>query len=288
MTNISFWKMHGAGNDFFVTNPDANMYAKHDWSRLAVEMCDRHLGVGADGIILVLPSENADMRMQIINADGSEPEMCVNGIRCFVKYCLDQKLCNDIDGSLTVETLSGMVDTQSTVGTDGFVEYVRIELAEPDFDPLSVGVETDRPPPVQNMGILVSDDDVSVNMDLVSMGNPHAISFIETEVADYPLTSIGPLVENNQLFANRTNFEIVNVMDRSNLTVRVWERGVGETLACGSGACAVVAAAHTRGFVDNLVNVELPGGTLNIEWDGEGSIFLTGPVTKVFEGGLEV
>jgi len=120
------------------------------------------------------------------------------------------------------------------------------------------------------------------------MGIPHEISFIETEVADYPLTSIGPLVENNQLFANRTNFEIVNVMDRSNLTVRVWERGVGETLACGSGACAVVAAAHTRGFVDNLVNVELPGGTLNIEWDGEGSIFLTGPVAKVFEGGWEV
>ncbi|MCH2657991.1 MAG: diaminopimelate epimerase [Dehalococcoidia bacterium] len=288
MTNISFWKMHGAGNDFFVTNPDANTYAKHDWSRLAVEICDRHLGVGADGIILVLPSEVADMRMQIINADGSEPEMCVNGIRCFVKYCLDQKLCEIIDSSLTVETLSGIVETKATVGTNGFVEYVRIELAEPDFDPLSVGVETDGIPPIQDIEICIGDTDMIINSDLVSMGNPHAVSFIETKVADYALTSIGPLVENNQLFADRTNFEIVNVIDRSNLTVRVWERGVGETLACGSGACAVVAAAHTRGFVDNLVDVKLPGGTLNIEWDGEGAIILTGPVTKVFEGGWEV
>jgi len=288
MTNISFWKMHGAGNDFFVADPDVNTYENHDWSRLAVEMCNRHLGVGADGIILVLPSEIADMRMQIFNADGSESENCVNGIRCFVKYCLDQKLCKGIENSLTVETLSGIVDTQSTLGTDRLVTQVRLKLAEPDFNPLNVGVKTDLKPPILDMHIEIDDVDMPVNTDLVSMGNPHAINFIETNVSDYPLSSIGPLVENNQLFENRTNFEIVNVIDRSNLTVRVWERGVGETLACGSGACAVVAAAHTRDFVDNLVNVKLPGGTLNIEWDGEGAIILTGPVTKVFEGGWKI
>ena len=165
--------------------------------------------------------------------------------------------------------------------------HVRLVLSEPDFDPLSVGVKTNLTPPVLDMNVDVGDAGM-VSTDLVSMGNPHAISFIETDVFDYPLTSIGPLVENNKLFLNRTNFEIVNVRDRSNLTVRVWERGVGETLACGSGACAVVAAAHTRGFVDSLVNVELPGGTLKIEWGGEGEIVLTGPVAKVFEGSWEV
>tara|TARA_B100000029_G_scaffold507008_1_gene590805 strand:- start:11795 stop:12658 length:864 start_codon:yes stop_codon:yes gene_type:complete len=287
MKNISFWKMHGAGNDFFVINPDIKTYKNHDWSQLAIKVCDRHFGVGADGIILVLPSEVADMRMQIINADGSEPEMCVNGIRCFVKYCLDQNLCKDVDGSITVETLSGIVKTKSIFNDEKLVTHVRLVLSEPDFDPLSVGVKTNLIPPVLDMNVDVGDAGM-VSTDLVSMGNPHAISFIETDVFDYPLTSIGPLVENNKLFLNRTNFEIVNVRDRSNLTVRVWERGVGETLACGSGACAVVAAAHTRGFVDSLVNVELPGGTLKIEWGGEGEIVLTGPVAKVFEGGWEV
>jgi diaminopimelate epimerase len=244
MSKLPFWKMHGAGNDFVVFEPVAGTPgADGNWSVLATAICDRHLGVGADGLIIVLPSEMADRRMRIINADGSEAEMCVNGIRCFAKYCLDLGLVDVPDGAMTVDTLSGVVPVQATRDAGGAVCTVA----------------------------------------LVSMGNPHAVQFIEERPAEYPLELVGPMVEHHSLFANRTNFEVVHVEDRSHIDMRVWERGVGETQACGSGACAVVVAAHIRGEVDDRVDVSLPGGTLNIEWTGEGPVTLTGPVTKVFK-----
>jgi diaminopimelate epimerase len=286
MSRLPFWKMHGAGNDFVVFEPVAGSPgADGDWSQLAIEICDRHLGVGADGLIIVLPSEVADRRMRIINADGSEAEMCVNGIRCFAKYCLDLGLVEASDGAMTVDTLSGVVPVQATWDADGAVCAVRLELAAPELEPASVGVQIEQAAPVLDLPVTVTSDGVerTIPVALVSMGNPHAVQFLKQHPSEYPLDRVGPLVEHHNLFANRTNFEVVRVDDRSHIDMRVWERGVGETQACGSGACAVVVAAHIRGDVDDRVDVRLPGGTLNIEWAGNGPVTLTGPVTEVFK-----
>ncbi len=291
MSRLPFWKMHGAGNDFVVFEPVAGSPAADgDWSQLAIEICDRHLGVGADGLIIVLPSEVADRRMRIINADGSEAEMCVNGIRCFAKYCLDLGLVEASDGAMTVDTLSGVVPVQATRDADGAVCAVRLELAAPELEPASVGVQIEQAAPVLDLPVTVTSDGVERTMPvaLVSMGNPHAVQFVEQHPSQYPLDRVGPLVEHHKLFANRTNFEVVRVDDRSHIDMRVWERGVGETQACGSGACAVVVAAHIRGDVDDRVDVRLPGGTLNIEWTGSGPVTLTGPVTEVFKAEWEL
>lgn len=291
MSSLPFWKMHGAGNDFvvFETVPGAPS-DDGDWSQLAKAICDRHLGVGADGLIIVLPSAIADRRMRIINADGSEAEMCVNGIRCFVKYCLDRGLVDAPDGAMTVDTLSGVVPVQAMRDADGLVCAVRLELGAPELEPSSVGVQIEQPAPVLDLPVTVSGDGVdrTVSVALVSMGNPHAVEFVEQHPAEYPLERVGPLMEHHQLFVNRTNFEVVRVADRSHIDMRVWERGVGETQACGSGACAVVVAAHILGEVDDQVDVRLPGGTLNIEWPGEGPVTLTGPVTQVFKAEWEL
>ena len=286
MVKLEFWKMHGAGNDFLVLEPSPVPPADDaGWAQLAIEACDRHEGVGADGVIVVLPSERADRRMQVINADGSEAEMCVNGIRCFVKYCLDRGLVASQDGSMSVDTLSGIVETRATRGADGLVESVRLTLAPPDLDPTSVGVQIEQEPPVTDLPLTVSGGgyDETFPVTLVSMGNPHAVRFIDTSPDDYPLLRAGPLVEHHSLFANRTNYEVIQVRDRAHLDMRVWERGVGETQACGSGACAAVVAARLREAVDDEVAVTVPGGTLHIEWSGAGPISLAGPAAKVFE-----
>ncbi|MDA1148155.1 MAG: diaminopimelate epimerase [Chloroflexi bacterium] len=286
MTKLAFWKMHGAGNDFLVAEPSPEPPLDDaGWARLAIEACDRHKGVGADGLILVLPSDTADRRMRIINADGSEAEMCVNGIRCFVKYCLDRHLVDSADGAMTVETLSGIVPVQATRDAAGLVERVRLTLAPPDLNPAAVGVQIEQAPPVTDLPITVSGNGVQETfpVTLVSMGNPHAVRFIDEAPADYPLLQAGPLVERHPIFANRTNYEVIRVRDRAHLDMRVWERGVGETQACGSGACAAVVAARIRGVVDNEVDVTVPGGTLHIEWTGDGPISLSGPTARVFE-----
>ncbi len=286
MVKLNFWKMHGAGNDFIVLEPSPlPPDGDAGWARLPIEACDRHQGVGADGVIVVLPSERADRRMRVINADGSEAEMCVNGIRCFVKYCLDRALVESADGAMSVDTVSGIVETQATRGADGLVEHVRLTLAPPDLDPASVGVRIEQAPPIMDLPITVSGDGIEETfpVTLVSMGNPHAVRFIDGSPSDYPLHRAGPLVEHHPIFANRTNYEVIQVQDRSHLDMRVWERGVGETQACGSGACAAVVAARLRDAVDDKVDVAVPGGTLHIEWPGAGPISLSGPVTKVFE-----
>jgi diaminopimelate epimerase len=281
MERLPFWKMHGTGNDFVLmeaTEPDGA------WSELAVAICDRHFGVGADGLILVLPSEAADRRMRIFNADGSEAEMCGNGVRCFVKYCFDRGLVPTDSGAMTVETIPGVLQARGTFGPDGKVERVRVSMGAPNLDPASVGVHIEQRPPVTNLPLTVTDDRGAhtVHVALVSMGNPHAVSFIEEAPRDYPLERLGPLVEHHELFAHRTNFEIVRVLDAAHIEMRVWERGVGETLACGSGACASVVAARTLGRVGDRVDVAMPGGTLEIEWDGTGEVSLSGPAARVF------
>jgi len=290
MVEAAFWKMHGAGNDFLVLEPLPDFPSGNDsLADFVVWACDRHHGVGADGMILVLPSELADRRMRIINADGSEAEMCVNGIRCFVKYCFDRQLLTSLDGLMTVETLSGVIQTEAVTDADGWVCDVRVTLPPPEFDLTSVGVEIETEPPVTDFSISISDENFreTFPVTLISMGNPHAVRFLEESLQDYPLHSAGPLVECHPMFSNRTNYEVVRVQDRTSLSMRVWERGVGETQACGSGACAAVVAARLRGVVDDDVEVALPGGVLRIEWPGKGMISLSGPATKVFEAVLQ-
>lgn len=286
MVEAAFWKMHGAGNDFLVLEPPPDFPTDNDaLSNFAVRACDRHHGVGADGMILVFPSERADRRMKIINADGSEAEMCVNGIRCFVKYCFDRALVNASDGLMTVDTLNGVIQTEAVTDSDGLVCEVRVTLPPPEFDMTDVGVQIAKAPPVIDFSISITKDNFQETfpVTLVSIGNPHAVRFLEQSLQDYPLNSAGPLVECHPMFANRTNYEVVRVQDRTNLSMRVWERGVGETLACGSGACAAVVAARLRGVVDDKVAVTVPGGVIHIEWPGEGMISLSGPAKKVFE-----
>jgi diaminopimelate epimerase len=286
---LPFWKMHGAGNDFVVAEVDAPGVTDEQWGELAIRICDRHFGIGADGLILVQPSTSADRKMRIFNADGSDGEMCVNGIRCFVKFCYDRGLMarktGPDDGQMVIETGPGPMPCVATFDADGKVERVRVTAAVPDVDPAASGVRVEQPAPVLDLPVTVRDalGESEQHVALVSMGNPHAVQFIEIAPEEYPLHRIGPLMERHPLFQHRTNYEVTRVLDRTHMEMRVWERGVGETLACGSGACAVMVAAHVQGLVDDAVDVRLPGGTLRIEWPGNGNVNLTGPAVKVFE-----
>lgn len=282
---IPFWKMHGTGNDFVLVEAAPGDRSDAQWSDLATRICDRHFGVGADGLILVLPSDVASRRMRIINADGSEAEMCGNGVRCFVRYCIDRGLVDAPDGRMTIEAIPGVLQAEVTRGAGGEIETVRVSMGVPDLDPSSVGVAIEQPAPVTDLPITVSDaaGEETVEVTLVSMGNPHAVALIDGDPAAYDLHRIGPLVEHHAMFANRTNYEVVQVIDERRLSMRVWERGVGETLACGSGACAAAVAARLRGATGDDVQVAVPGGTLRIEWSGEGEVYLSGPATFVFE-----
>jgi len=280
-----FWKMHGAGNDFVVVETAALDVSDADWGALAIEVCDRHQGVGADGLILVQPSKVADRKMRIFNADGSDGEMCVNGIRCFTKFAIDRGLVAPPEGRMTVETGPGIVPVQAFRAEDGAVARVQVTVRVPDLDPAASGVAIEQTAPVLDLPVTVTDTQGAAvqHVAIVSMGNPHAVQFIEDAPADYPLSRIGPLMEHHAIFSQRTNFEVVRVVDRSHIDMRVWERGVGETQACGSGACAVVVAARLRGQVDDRVDVRVPGGTLEIEWNGHDAVSLTGPAVRVFE-----
>ena len=284
MTTLPFWKMHGAANDFVVLASDEPDAPLGSWGALAERVCDRHRGVGADGLIVVLPSTVADQRMRILNADGSEAEMCGNGIRCLVKFVLDQGLAParaEADGRLRIETLAGVLDTQATLGEDGAVARVRVGMGALRLEPSALGALVEQAPPVLDLPLEAAGAEHRVT--LVSMGNPHAVLFSDEPVASFALEQTGAAIERHPVFSQRTNVELVRVRDRRSIEMRVWERGVGETLACGSGACAAVVAARLHGLVDDRVQVELPGGTLDIEWDGSGEVMLEGPAVKVFE-----
>jgi diaminopimelate epimerase len=273
--------MHGTGNDFVVAEVAASDVADVAWAALAVRVCDRHFGVGADGLVLVLDSEVADFRMRVFNPDGSEPEMCGNGIRCFVKYCFDRGLI-DRDGNdvMTVETGAGILEAHSTHNEAGDVTHVRVSMGAPVLEPAAVGASVEQAAPVLDLPLEAAGARLRVT--LVSMGNPHAVAFLDSAPADFELERLGPAFATHPLFARGTNFEVVRVRDRSHLEMRVWERGAGPTLACGTGACASVVAARLHDYVDGDVEVRLPGGPLRIEWDGAGPVYLSGPATLVF------
>ena len=277
---MKFTKMQGAGNDYLYI--DAR-HIEQDWERLAIDMSNRHFGVGSDGIILIQNSSIADLKMRMFNADGSEGEMCGNGIRCFAKYSLDKGIIPNTEGNLQVETLAGIRDIVP-IREDGIVIAARVSMGKPIFDPddVPVVVDMDSKSPVINYPVSINDR--NFEMSFVSMGNPHAVTFIDQSVLDFPLHSIGPVVEHHEMFPRRVNFEIVNIIDENNLTARVWERGSGETLACGTGACGIAVISRLLGHTSDRVNITLPGGILTIEWDGIGEVFLEGPAEEVFSG----
>jgi diaminopimelate epimerase len=273
---MEFFKMHGAGNDFVLV--DARQMADQDWAALSVTICDRHFGAGGDGLLLVLPSQVADFRMRMFNPDGSEAEMCGNGIRCFAKYLFDAKI--HLRDDLKAETLAGIRDLRLHV-ENGSVIQVRVGMGTPILDPGQIPVTANRTP-VIDLPIIV--DGIELRVTCVSMGNPHAILFIDNDPDEYPLETIGPLVERHPAFPRRVNFEVAQVRSERHIKARVWERGAGITLACGTGACAVAAASRLNRFTGDEVSVDLPGGRLAIEWPGVGELYMTGPAVVVYRG----
>ena len=279
---MHFAKMHGTGNDFVLIEAKGD---EHDWPRLAAAMCDRHFGVGADGILLVLPSDKAAVRMRVLNPDGSEPEMCGNGIRCLAKYAVERGLVRPEDDRFDVETGAGVL-TVLVLGDGRRVEKVRVGMGRPRLAADEIPVLVNADPPLVNIPLELIDGPSRqvLPVTAVSMGNPHAVHFTQQPIAAYPLAQIGPAVAFHPLFPNGVNFEVARVLDRRSVEARVWERAAGPTLACGTGASAIMVAAHLQGMVDDTVDITLPGGVLTLEWDGAGEVFMSGPAVAVFEG----
>ena len=280
---MKFTKMHGAGNDYVYVDARSQ---EQDWPELARRMSNRHFGVGSDGLILIKGSDVADLKMSMYNADGSEAEMCGNGIRCFVKYAVDRTIVSSSNGSVSVETLAGIRNI-TPISEYGTVTGARVSMGAPILTPDAVPVKLDAAGEYGSGPILeypFEMDGYDLPLSFVSMGNPHAVTFIDTPVAEFPLLTVGPKVENHSIFPRRVNFEIVNVDNPTHLTARVWERGSGETLACGTGACGIAVASILGGHTDNTVSITLPGGTLKVDWDGQGEVYLEGPAEEVFSG----
>ncbi|MBQ9658900.1 MAG: diaminopimelate epimerase [Clostridia bacterium] len=277
---MKFTKMQGIGNDYVYIN--AIEQKIEDPSKLANKISDRHFGIGSDGLILIRESDVADFRMQMFNSDGSEAEMCGNGIRCVGKFVYDKGLTNK--ETLKIETLAGIKILKLNI-KDGKVDTVRVDMGEPILIPNEIPVISNEDI-VKDLPIDIYDK--SFKFTCVSMGNPHAVTFIKENVQEYDVSKYGKEIEVNKAFPKKTNVEFINVIDKKNIKMRVWERGAGETLACGTGACASTVAAILNGYTDNTVNVELRGGILQIEWNKEDNhVYMTGSATNVFEGYIE-
>jgi len=274
---MKFTKMQGIGNDYIYINCFLEQIP--DPSALSIRLSDRHFGIGGDGIILICPSEKADFRMRMFNSlDGSEGEMCGNGVRCAGKYFYEHGMTDQTH--ISVETLAGIIRLDLNI-KDRHVETVRVDMGPPRLNSCDIPVISDQLPPV---GVSLTACGRQFDLTCVSMGNPHAVAFVD-DVSSLELEKYGPALENAQVFPNKANIEFIEIIDSATLRMRVWERGSGETLACGTGACASLAAAHLRGQCGRSARVILRGGELFIEWDEKtGHIFMTGPAVTVFEG----
>lgn len=274
---MDFIKLQATGNDFVLI--DARRM-KRDWSALAKAMCHRNFGVGADGLLLILPSKAADFYMRMFNPDGSEAEACGNGLRCAARYAKESGLARGAE--IRIETPAGIKRLQ-TRGRKSIQVAMGKPILAPSAIPVIVGRTGARATaPVIDYPLAIGK--MKLKITCVSIGNPHAVCFLEQPVDDFPLAEVGPKVERHPMFPNRVNFEIVNVISQSKLRARVWERGAGETLSCGTGACAIAVAARFKKLTDNPVDIILPGGTLTVDWDGRGEVLLSGPAEVVFEG----
>lgn len=273
---MKFTKMQGLGNDYVYVNGFEERIENP--SEMAVKVSNRNFGVGSDGLILINPSEKADFEMEMYNADGSRGEMCGNGIRCVAKYVYDYGLTDKTH--ISVETLGGIKYLDLTV-EDGKVVLVRVDMGSPILTPAQIPVIADE---AEAVAVPILVDETEYQMTCVSMGNPHAVIFMD-DIEHLEIEKIGPKFEHHERFPNRVNTEFVKVLDRQTASMRVWERGSGETLACGTGACAVAVACILGGYTENKVTVKLLGGDLLIEWDREqNKIYMTGPAEVVFDG----
>ncbi len=275
--------MHGCGNDYVYVNCFKEKL--NNESKIAAYVSDRHFGIGSDGMILIKPSKIADFEMAMYNADGSRGEMCGNGVRCVAKYVYDYGLTDK--KTVAIESMGKIKYITLNVGSDNKVVSARVDMGSPILKASEVPVISDMEKAI-NDEIVV--DSKTYKMTCVSMGNPHAVVFIDKSPKDFDLEHIGPKFENHNRFPNRTNTEFAYVVDRKNIEMRVWERGAGETLACGTGSCATAVAAILNGLCDNDVTIHLVGGDLQISWSGNesDSVFMTGPATTVFEGNIEI
>ena len=280
---MKFTKMQGTGNDFILVKTDD---VKRNWSSLAIAICDRHFGVGGDGLLLVLPSAVADFQMRIFNPDGSEAEACGNGLRCLAKYVVDEELPGAKAQELSIETMSGIRRVKLQYKEDE-VSKIQVGMGKPIFRAEDIPVVIEQGggnlldiKPILDYRVTVDGEELSLSF--VSMGNPHAIYFYQNPVSNFPLSQLGPKVEQHKIFPQRVNFEVARIISRQSIEARVWERGVGETLACGSGACAVAVIAQLQGYVDDKVAVKLLGGILEVKWNRGGEVFLSGPARVVF------
>lgn len=273
---MKFTKMHGIGNDYIYINCFEEVI--EDASDLAIKMSDRHFGVGSDGLVLILPSDKADFRMRMYNSDGSEAEMCGNATRCVGKYVYDNGLTDKRE--ITLETLAGIKHLELKVA-GGAVESVTVDMGEPILTPQLIPVDYTGDEFINKI-INVNGDEYAVTC--VSMGNPHAVVYLES-LNDLEIEKLGPKFENHPIFPRRINTEFVEVISRSVLRMRVWERGAGETLACGTGACAVLVSSVLNNLSDRKATVQLLGGDLEINWDEKDNhVYMTGGATKVFDG----
>lgn len=275
---IKFTKMHGAGNDYIYVNGFEEKIASP--SEFSIKYSDRHKGIGSDGLVLILPSEVADFRMQMFNADGSEAEMCGNASRCIGKYVYDKGLTNKTE--IQLETLSGVKNLKLYLNDSNKVDKVTVDMGEPILEAKQIPVTFEKSPVIRQHADF--DNGLEYDLTCVSMGNPHVVIFTE-KVLELDLSRIGPIIEHSKYFPNRTNTEFVEKISSNRLRMRVWERGSGETMACGTGACATLVAAVLNGLTDRKATVELLGGELEIEWDKTNNhVYLTGEAVNVFEG----
>ncbi|OEH85744.1 diaminopimelate epimerase [Desulfuribacillus stibiiarsenatis] len=272
---MKFTKMHGLGNDFVVVNEKT---VPTDVLDLAVKVCDRNFGVGADGLVYILPSEIADFQMRIFNSDGTEAEQCGNAIRCVAKYIYDYQLTAATE--INLETKAGIQAVSLTV-VDSKVTAVRVNMGSPILEGEKVPTIFNENPVIEKEIMI---DGTSLCFTAVSMGNPHAVIFVDT-IENHFVKGLGPIIEKHEYFPRKTNVEFVEILNQSEVNMHVWERGCGETLACGTGACATAVAAYLTGRTGPSVTVRLKGGDLFIEWDQEQNVvYMTGPSTVVFTG----
>ena len=275
---IKFTKMHGLGNDYVYV--DAISQDINEPSSLAQFVSNRNFGIGSDGLILICKSDIADFKMRMFNSDGSEAEMCGNGIRCVGKFVYDKGLTNKTE--VAIETLAGIKYLQLNV-KDGKVETARVDMGEPIFEPEEIPVISSESP-VKNLHTVSQGKEFT--MTCVSMGNPHAITVVD-DVKQFDVEKYGSVLEVDKAFPKRINVEFAEIVDKDKIKMRVWERGAGETLACGTGACATAVACNINGYTNREVTVELLGGNLKIEWNKEDNhVYMTGSATTVFEGEL--
>ena len=277
-----FTKMHGIGNDFVVIDAHYRALPEDTLPEISRRLCHRKFGIGADGLILILDSDSADFRMRMFNPDGSEPEMCGNGIRCFAKYVHDHGLTSD--RRITVETGAGILPLDLQV-SEHRVDSVRVDMGPPYLRRDEIPMGGSGSSPVIGEHIVVDGTDFALTA--VSMGNPHAVIFTD-DAAAIPLDRVGPRIETHPLFPARANVHFVQVQSTEEITMRTWERGAGATLACGTGACASVVAAILNGRTGRRVLAHLPGGDLLVEWTEDNHVYMTGPAVEVFEGEIDL